>query len=320
MRTGKQVLLYLIVILTVFSFITCKKKRAFKNEDGQVTVDNRMTQGETDEAVKDVNIVIMEQYLLRGKSSNTVSTIFTGTTSICDAILDTSLRDKGIVKLNFSGKECYGRKRTGAIRITLTNYPLKKWKNVGCIAKLDYMEYEVTRTNDGRRIKIEGTQLLTNNSGGTWFDLWFLNQPSVIYTLTGEDLSITYDGNNTAIYNFNRQMTYTYSGEITKCSIRGLASEGGHSDVENWGQGRDGAFFTAQVASPVIWKTKCGAMAPVSGEVILRVSGKEFDMKCKLGTDKNGNAVGEDPSECPYGYEMSWSYKRKTNIRVFGYY
>ena len=303
----------------VFFFTGCKKKRAFKEETGQVTVDNRTTQGENDEAIKDVNIVIMEQYLLRGKSAIAQAPL-TSTTSVCGIKLDTTGLMKGILTLNYNGTECYGRIRSGSIRVTLTGYPLKKWKNGGCVLKLEFLGYKVVRTSDGRSLQLDGTQTLTNESGGTWYDLWFLNQPSVVYTLTGDNVKASFDGGTNALYNFNRRMTYTYSGDITTCQVVGLGSSDGRSGLESWGQDREGAKFTAQITQPVIWKTKCGAVAPLAGEVVIKVDGKDFDMKCTLGTDKDGNPVGVNAASCPYGYEMSWSYKKRTNTRIFSYY
>jgi hypothetical protein len=304
---------------SVIFFAGCKKKRAFKEETGQVTVDNMTTQCENDEAVKDINIVILEQYLLRGKSASPQAMMIS-TTSVCGVKLDTTGRPGGIITLNYTGADCYGRSRTGSIKVTLTAYPLKKWKNAGCVIRVDFIGYKVTRTSDGRSVQLDGTEYMSNESGGTWFDLWFLGQPSLVYTLTGENIKATFNGGSNMLYNINRKATYTYSGDITTCKVEGMGSSDGRSGLGSWGQDREGAKFTAQITQPVIWKTQCGAMAPLAGEVVIKVEGKDFDMKCKLGTDKDGTPLGVDAASCPYGYEMSWSYKKRTNTRIFSYY
>jgi hypothetical protein len=323
----------LLCLTASIMLVSCKKKKAFKDEDGQVTVDNRMTQGENDEAIKDINIVILEQSFLRGKSASP-QTILTGTTSICGINLDTTGIAKdpagpggvimqqpgGTIVLNYTGTECYGRIRSGSIKVAIVDYPVKKWKNTGCVLRIDYTAYKVTRTSDGKSIQFDGTQYLTNVSGGSWFDLWFLNQPSVTYDLTGENLKITFDGGQSAIYNFNRRMNFTYSGNYVTCSVQGLGSSDGRSNLQNWGETRKNTLFTSQITDPLIWKTECGAMAPLAGEIIVREDGKDFDLKCKMGTDKTGEPLGLNAGECPFGYELSWSYKKRTNTRVFGYY
>ena len=43
----------------------------------------------------------------------------------------------------------------------------------GCVMKVEYLGYKVTRTSDGESIELNGTQNLTNIGGGTWFDLLF---------------------------------------------------------------------------------------------------------------------------------------------------
>lgn len=309
----------LVCILLSFLAGSCKKKRAFNEEDAQSTVDARTVQGQNDEAVKDVNIAIMEQALIRGRAVSETGETGTLGTELCGLSLDTSQVFSGIIKLNYNGTECYGLKRTGSIRVTVQSYPLSKWKHSGCTIKMDFEAYTVTRVSDGKSVRFDGVQYLTNISGNTWFELRYLNASSLVQILTGNDLTVTFDGDNTAVFNFNRRMTYTISNFITSCRVEGLGSHNELSNLENWGETRDGNVFTSQVSSPYVWKTSCGAVAPVEGEVIIKVDTKHFDLKCKFAVDEEGNDVSGD-SPCPYGWKVSWSHKKKTNTRVFGYY
>jgi hypothetical protein len=303
-------------LIIVFIAGSCKKKKAFKEEDGQDTVDARMTQGQNDEAIKDANIAVMESALLRGKGTGVTGS---STTEICGATIDTFSLLQGSIKINYDGKLCYGMKKTGSIIVTIEKYPLDKWKYAGCKMRIDFVAYKVTRSSDGKSVQLDGTEYLTNLSGDTWFELRYLNAPKLVQTLEGENIKVTFSGGDIAIYNFSRKMTYTISNEIVRCKVEGTGSVNGNSNLENWGQNRDGDNFTTEITTPVVWSTICGPVAPIEGEVVVKVDKKDFDLKCKFAVDKEGNeTAGDNP--CPYGYKLSWSYKKKTKTRIFGYY
>src|SRR5205823_5839649 len=99
--------------LTVCLFADCKKRREFNEENAQVTVDTRYIQGENDEVIKDINTVMMEQFLLRGRTS---APEHDEATSVCGAALDTTHIFTGEVSMNYNGKSCYGRSRSGTVK------------------------------------------------------------------------------------------------------------------------------------------------------------------------------------------------------------
>lgn len=311
--------LALIVLSGSLVFTGCKKRKAFKNEDGQASADNRSAQGENDAAISDVNTVISDQPLLhgRGGSPNAIQGVL-GT--ICGMSVDTNGMSTGTVKLNYNGTTCNNRTRTGSIRLTILNYTSGvRWKHVGAVLKVDYLNYKVTRASDGKSVELNGTQNVTNNSGGTWFDLIFLGQANLSHQVTGTNLNVTFDGSKTAVYNIHRKFTYTWSGTVLTCVGEGIGTSNNLSNLENYGTTRDGDAFTSQVTTPVVWNTTCGAWAPVQGAVDIRVDGKSFDLKCTFGVDVNGNSVTVAPNSCPYGMKVEWSYKKKTNKKIFGY-
>jgi hypothetical protein len=229
----------------------------------------------------------------------------------------------GTIKLNYSGIVCSNRKREGSIKLTILNYSGGvRWKNAGAVLQVDYIGYKVTRASDGKSVELNGTQLVTNKSGGTWFDLIFLGQANLSHEVTSSGaLSVKFDGSATASYNINRRFTYTYNSSslVITCVGEGIGSNSSLNNLENFGTTRDGDNFTSQVTTPVIWNTTCGAWAPVQGEVNIKVDDKAFDLKCTFGVDVNGNAVAIAPNSCPYGMKVEWTYKKKTNKKIFGY-
>lgn len=305
----------LAVALLGLSVSGCKKKRAFNEENALLTVDARMVQGECDEVIKDVNTVIMEETLLRGKG---VSSRPAGT-SVCGVKLDTSRLDEGIVTLNYGGS-CYGKTRSGTVRVTVVDYPQKKWKHEGCQLRIEYIGLKITRQSDGKSVLLDGSQFLTNESGGSWFDLWYMGLPEVVYANTGQNMKVVFKDNTVIKMNFARRMTFSFAKNVTTCRIFGLGEQEGNKNLENWGTGRDETFYMNQVVTPVVWKTTCGAVAPVSGEIHLISPEKEYALKCFFGMDEDGNDQSGIDNPCPFGWKVEWSRKRKTQTRLFSYY
>lgn len=320
MKTNKIIYaLSLIVLSGSLVFTSCKKKKAFNNEDGQASADNRSVQGENDAAISDANNVIADNALLHGKlaGGQSVSSVL-GTP--CGLTVDTNGLYMGRVTLNYNGTTCSNRTRTGSIRLTILNYSGGvRWKTVGAVLQVEYLGYKVTRASDGKSIELNGIQNVTNNSGGTWVDLIFLGQPNLSHQVTGTNLKVTFDGSKTATYNIHRKFTYTYSNLIITCVGEGIGSHNSISQLENYGTTRDGDDFTSQVVTPVVWNTTCGAWAPIQGEVNIKVEDKAFDLKCLFGVDQNGNSVSVGANQCPYGMKVEWTYKKKTNKKIFGY-
>lgn len=321
MKTKKLFGSFIIVVLTLTLALSgCKKQKAFNEENGQTSEDARTAQGENDAAVSDVNDVISNTPNLHGRSSGTQNT--NGIlTNICGLITDTAGAYTGTIKLNYNGTVCNNRKREGSIRLTVQDYATgKRWKQAGCILKVEYLSYKVTRSSDGKSVELNGVQYITNISGGTWYELIFLNQPTLSHSVTGLDLSVKFDGDKTATYNINRKFTYTFANSIISCIGNGIGSNNGLNNLENYGTTRNGDAFTSEVVTPVLWNTTCGAHAPVKGEVNIKVAGKDFTLNCLFGTDASGNSVDAGSNACPYGFKVQWTYKQKTKKKIFGYH
>jgi hypothetical protein len=312
-----QRLIWKLSLLALLLGLTqaCKKKREFNEETGQVTVDSRLVMAENDEVIKEINTVIIEQFLLRGRTSG--STKEAAGSPVCGAKLDTTRVVSGIMTINYDGTNCFGRVRTGSVRFSIQGYPLKKWKQPGTVINIEFIDYKAKRLSDQRIVQFSGSERMTNESGNTWFELFYMFHPSVVYTVAGENIQVTFDENDLSILNVNRRMTYTHSDNVTTCRVEGLGSALDMQQVEHWGQGRDGIEYASRISSPNTWKTSCGAVALLSGETVIKLDGREYELKNTYGLDQSGNAFS---SGCPYGWEVNWSRKSKTKSRLFGYY
>jgi hypothetical protein len=302
-------------LCVVFILPACKKKRAFKEESGQSAEDVRMAQGQNDEAIKDVNIAIMEQSLLRGRPASPGS-VSSATSELCGVQIDTTSVYQGITRLKYLGTSCSGLVKSGSIVISIENYPTNKWKNRNTVLKMEFIAYKVILPN-GKSVQFDGTAYIKNESGNTWYEMRYLNAGNIIQDQTADNIKITYDGNNTALFNFNRRLTFSYSGGVSSCSVEGLGYFNGVSNLDNWGQTRNGDDFTSEVQSPLVWKSYCGSSNPVTGVLNIKVEDKPFDLKAEFGVDQSGSP--SDGGSCPYGWKVSWSYKKKESSRILPY-
>jgi hypothetical protein len=304
----------LLLVLPAFFIISCKKKVAFKEEDAQDTYDVRSALGETDELIKDLNTVVAEQFLLRGRPEKGISS---ASTTVCGAVLDTTRLTSGIVVITYTGATCFGRTRTGMVTAVFENYPIKKWKDPGAVVNVTLDNYKVMRSSSGRSWQLDGAFKMINQTGGSWYDLQYLNQPLVTNDLQGDKLKVTFSTGDYAFLNINRRLNFTFSSQVTRCEVRGLGRSGGQDQLECWGQNRQAVEFSCKVTMPYVWTTACGATVPFSGETEVRVSGKDYVLKSQYSVDKDGNDVAV--GACPYGYRASWRYKNNTNERILGF-
>jgi hypothetical protein len=132
-------------------------------------------------------------------------------------------------------------------------------------------------------------------------------------------MKVTYNGGDYGIYNMSRRATYSMSDTIVTCKLDGTGSDGNNTDIECWGLTRNGISFTSRVTSSISWNSACGSHAPTDGALIVKVDGKPFELNANFGTDSDGNSISGGPKNCPYGFKVKWSYKRKSLTRVFPY-
>lgn len=318
---GTVALLTLSAVLTVTS---CKKKEDPKTEDpapaaapdGQSGTDNREVQGENDAAVNDINNVIGNSRLAGRSASAAGATGVTG--SVCGLIVDSSDIANGMIKFTYTGVTCDNRTRTGSVKLTLPNGV--KWKNPGAVIKIEYQGYKITRASDQRSIQFDGEQLLTNVSGGTWWELLITKtKQSLVSTITGTNLQVTFEDNKKATYNINRRVTYTYPNNIITVQAEGIGVSNGQSSLENFGTARNGDVFTSQVNTPVVWNTTCGG-AVIQGNITIKDITKGYDLGFTYGVDVSGSPVTVGINQCPYGWKMTWNINGLSGSKVYGYY
>jgi hypothetical protein len=296
------------------------QKKAFKEEDGQSSEDNRTVQTENDAAMSDINDIVASSSL-KGKNAGAYNS--RGVTgSVCGVTVDSVNIIAGSILLNFNGVTCNNRTRTGSIRLTILDFPNKEWKDAGAVMKVEFINYKVMRASDGKIVSLNGTQNIVNVSGTNWWDLLFTSAHSSIITEVKSNggVNVTFEDGKTAVYNINRRITYAWiAGLNFSCTAEGIGTQESLSNLENYGTTRDGDAFTSQVKSPIVWNVTCGWWAPVQGAVEIKVDSKDFALNVTFSVDRDGNTVSAAANSCPYGWKVEWTHKNKTKKKVFGY-
>lgn len=326
MKTKKLILATAALLMVgSLAFTSCKKKQAFKDEDGQSSEDNRNVQTENDAAVTEINLEVGNVANLhgRGASANGINSMHNilgiTATGYTVNLTDTA---NGSITIVYNGTVKDNRKREGSIKLSILDFATgKRWKQAGCVIQVEYLDYKVTRASDGKFIKLNGKQNLTNISGGTWWELLVLStQTSLASSVTSVNgLNVTFDDGKTAVYNINRKFTYTVPSGILTCTGEGIGTSESLTSLENYGTTRNGDVFTSQVTTPIVWNWTCGWNAPTQGAVEVKVDSKEFSLNVTFAVDQGGTPVTVAPNTCAYGWKVEWKHKNKTKKRVVKY-
>lgn len=315
MKKIKFILFGFIILSTLLVTESCRKNKEFKNETGEVSEDNKNIQSNVDNVVNEANQVLSGSNGFSGKTEN----LGAYSDSLCGAEIDTSLKSQGIITLIFDGvTNCSNRIRSGKVKLTLQGFSTgARWKDVNAKLTIDYIDYKVTRVNDNKSLTFNGTNTLTNTSGGNAVLLVFGMQNQLIHDVNGNNLIVKFDDESTSTFNLSRRYTHTYSNSVYQVKGEGTGTENGISNLENWGITREGDNFTSQVVEPVIWNSTCGAHKPVEGKLEIIVDAKDFNFLTTFGVDASGNVV---TSGCPWGLKVEWAYKNKTGSKLYQYY
>jgi hypothetical protein len=316
--------LYSLAVLGVSAtlvFSACKKKEDKEPEnpatptqpETQSGTDNREVQNENDQSISDINDAISNNKFISGRSMEGASPTGSGCYQV-----DTIKLSHDTLLIKYNGQTCMNRTRTGTIRLSWIHGT--KWKNANAMIKVDYLSYKVERASDHKFFILNGTQYVTNVNGGTWLD-FFLGQP-IVNKVTGSNLQVTFEDNKTAVYNINRQVTYTYaminSQAVITAKAEGIGSQGSLHNLENFGTARNGDAFTSQVSTPIIWNTTCGG-AVIQGVVNVVNTTQNASLSFTYGVDINGNPQPVGPNACPYGWKLQWTYNGGSGSSVIAY-
>lgn len=289
-------LLLLSSALTILTFSACTKNDDTNNnlDDAGKLAQQSDDQGfvtyQVDETSNDINTAIEENPLLSGRTTNG---IYNATIT-----LDSTVTDR-ILTITYNGANLAGTfTRTGSIRASIPKN--KKWKDAGTVVTVSYQSLKITRVVDNKSITLNGSQTITNVSGGRLINLSTLG--TITHKIESNGLSITFDDATQRAWQVAKQRVFTYNNGVV-ISTTGTHTQGNITGISEWGTNRFGVAFTTQIVTPLVIRQDC-AFRLTSGKVVH--NGFLRDVTVTFGLNAQGNATS-----CPgtgyYYLKSEWT-------------
>ncbi|MCZ2460004.1 MAG: hypothetical protein LC128_10310 [Chitinophagales bacterium] len=296
----KLPILTVLALCTALIFTACQKDNSNTSQGNDQSTqvktgadDQNTVSSIIDNATRDVNVMVEATAALAGKGEEIQSLI-------CDADV-TAVTTGPIWSLTFTfnGSTCLGDyTRTGVIEVSTPENT--HWKNAGAAVTVSFQNFKVTRTSDSKSVTLNGDLTYTNVSGGLLINL--ATAGPITHTLTGNDVTITFNDGSQRIWNVAKQVVFTYDngGVATET---GTHTEGSTTGVALWGTDRFGKSFVWQIEQPLVVRQDCNFRV-VSGKVVnIRT---DFSGTATFGLDAQGN-----PTSCPgtghYYMKLTWT-------------
>ncbi len=284
-----------VIAMAVFLFSTgCKKDAAVADTNtNEITMhsdDQSQVSDDIDATTNDVDAAIESKPFLSGRQQNIQSVC--GATAVFD-----SSSNPRTITVTYNGINCFGtHNRTGVVVLSIPAGV--HWKDAGAVITVSIQNLKITRLADNKSITLNGSETITNVSGGLLLNL--SNLSSVVHTVTG-NVSVTFDDNSQRSWQISKQRKFTYENGIV-ITTTGTHSDGTNSQIAEWGTNRFGHAFTTSITSPLIVRQDC-AFRLTAGEV----SHAGFaNAVVTFGLDANGV-----PTSCPgtgsYYYKLVWT-------------
>lgn len=284
-----------ITALVTFSVTSCKKDD--NNNDADYTSDftvqtdeHNFVASEGDNAATDASLVLENDLTFAGR----------GTSVICGATLTPgTTATSRTMTITYNGNNCTGtRKRVGEIVLSILK--TKKWKDAGTVLTINYNNLKITRLYDNKSIVLNGTETVTNTSGGTWITL---SSAPVVHDIASNNLSIKFDDGTQRTWEVSKKRTYTYDNGIVISEI-GTHSDGTNNDIAEWGTNRLGKTFSARIVSPLTVRQDCDFRL-TGGQIIY--SKLIVPVTVTFGLNSSGAATSCPGASASYYLKVEWS-------------
>jgi hypothetical protein len=242
----------LLAIAVALLISSCKKDDAeiVNNDPSEVTAqsdDQAFVTGETDAIANDMNDVISFSPSLTGRGAATTAYPCNATVAI------DSVSNPRSITITYNGNNCAGtRSRTGVIKATIPAGV--KWKDAGAVLTVAIQNLKITRLSDNKSITLNGTQVVTNVSGGLLVNL--ATAGTITHTISSNNMSIAFDNNTQRNWQVAKKRVFSYSNGMV-ITTTGTYSNGATIGISEWGTNRAGNTFTTSITQPLVVKQDC---------------------------------------------------------------
>ena len=321
----------LFVAISATVLFACKKSSSdsspatMSNSDLQTQSDDQArVSTESDAAFDDINTVMNNQASVTGSSETPTVRYGVRTeggpdtlksSPVCDAIVtvDTT-SDPRVLTIIYNGKGCgFNRKRTGTVTVSIPAGV--RWRDKGAQVTVTF-NLTITRVTDGKSIKLSGSHLYTDVTGGNIFALSASTPGPIVHTVTSSNMAITFDNGAQRTWNVARSRSYSYNNGLV-VSLSGTHSEGSITGISEWGTNRFGNSFTAAITQPLVVQQSCSWQL-TSGEYTLNNAAGNTTLT--FGLDATGAATGCPVQGGSYYFKLVYtSNANKTYTLILPY-
>ena len=254
--------------------------------------DHSNVDNESNQAMDEANTAMSEVSTTRGVQS------------VCGAVIDSSQKAMGIIKLNYDSTiVCSGKKRGGQIVIQLpySSGTITTWSTQGAVATLTFNNYKVTYVSTGKKLTFNGTHSVKNENGGGWVELYFLGQP-IVYKVRA-NMEITFEDGTTRSWHSAIKRTLENVSGVLKSSVISDTSTTDYPSLAFWGVDRYGEEFYIDMPTDFSYKIvdPANCIFKPTGQLFFHWSTKVLHITYGV------NADGTVATTCPYGYKFEWT-------------
>lgn len=305
----KKIIVFIgTVFLVTGILVSCKKE-----EQAPAPLDTRLSKfnedagdikSESDNVDNDINSSI-DNTSLGGRTNVSYSS------ELCGVTIDSSQIANKILFYNFDGiTPCFSPSRTRAGQIKVELIAGNRWKDIGAVLKLTYINYKVTRLSDNKSITFNGIKTLKNVNGINWFTFLF-STSNFLFQERALNVQVSFNTGATAVWNSARLTKWEYipANAVTgipyahvRFTSNGDTTINGNINTDSWGVNRFNMDFVTSYQNPWVSNSYCGFWRPVSGDITHQVG--SYTLSLNLGLDQNGNSSN---LACAYGYKVSWT-------------
>ena len=288
-------------------FTACKKSdsSSASTTDAQIAAhsdDESLVAGQTDDLTSDANVVVESDTNFSGNYS-LISQI------VCDAnVVVNKDSDPMTMTITYNGASCSTKRtRTGVVVVSMAKGT--QWKTAGAVMTINYQALKIVRSSDNKTITLNGSQTLTNVSGGLLAQLSSLH--SITHTVTSGNMSISFDNGTERTWSIAKQRVYTYDGGVV-LSVSGTHTEGSVSNIAEWGINRFGKPFTTVISTPLVYKQACDFR--LTSGVVTHTSA-DYSAIVTFGLDATG-VVTVCPGTGHYYYHLEWTRTNGNHLSI----
>lgn len=239
------------------TFASCKKEADSKTDSDAQTeteiqnhsADYNAVTDNVNDADNDISVALEASASVSGRVPNNFR--INGDCGLTVAIDSTSAPKS--ITITYDGNNCAGTyHRSGSIKVTLPGD--LRWRNPGASITVSFQNMKYKHLSDNKSVTINGTQTITNLSGGLLINLPSLQ--SIVHTITSNDMSITFDDNTQRTWHVSRKRTFTFNNGVV-LKISGTGVSGNATNLAEWGTNRAGREFTTAITEPIIFRQDC---------------------------------------------------------------